>query len=263
MKNLPRYTFNRVEAFVRDPLKRKDLMQNTTGFHYLTNGFSLLTKPGLKRFVVIPVLINICLFFCMFFFVKHYFVEFNNWIIGILPSWLHWLSHILWILFFIGFFLITIYAFVTIANLIAAPFNSLLAEKVEIYLTKENLPTTHFLNDIPRVVIRQLAIIGYFIPRAIVLLLLFFVPIVQFVAGFLWFIFHAWLMALQYLDYPTDNHKIPFSKVCTELYEKKWLSLSFGVSVLVLSMIPILNWFVMPAAVAGATQLWVEQFKKN
>jgi len=43
------------------------------------------------------------------------------------------------------------------------------------------------------------------------------------------------------------------------LHQRRWAALGFGVSVLVCSMIPVLNCFVIPAAVAGATKFWVEQ----
>ncbi len=239
---------------------------NTTGIHYLINGFILLTKPGIKRYAVIPLLINIALFIGMFFIAKHYFLELNQWILHLLPTWLQWLSYMLWIVFFIGFFLVIIYTFVTLANIIASPFNSLLSEKIEYYLTGKSLPSQTIwgsIKDITRVMARQLAIIGYSLPRAIVLLILFVIPILQLAAPLLWFIFSAWLMALQYIDYPTDNHKIPFEDVRNQLFQKKWLSLSFGLSVLIFSMIPILNCIVIPAAVAGATKLWVEKFNKR
>lgn len=239
---------------------------NTTGIHYLANGFILITKPGIKRYVIIPLMINTLLFIGMFFIAKHYFLELNQWILNFLPTWLQWLSSILWIIFFIGFFLVIIYTFVTVANIIASPFNSLLSEKIELYLTGKSLPSQSLwanVKDIPRVIARQLAIIGYSLPRAIVLCILFFIPILQLAAPFLWFILSSWLMALQYVDYPTDNHKIPFSDVRSQLFQKKWLSLSFGGGVLVLSMVPILNCIVIPAAVAGATHLWIEKLAKN
>src|SRR5262245_33789904 len=146
---------------------------NTTGIHYLFNGFKLLKTPGIKRYVLIPLIINIALFIGMFFIAKHYFIELNQWVLQLLPAWLQWLGSILWIVFFMGFFLIIIYTFVTLANIIASPFNSLLSEKIEYYLTGHTLPPQSMwasIKDIPRVMSRQLAIIGYSLPRAAVLL---------------------------------------------------------------------------------------------
>lgn len=231
------------------------------GIHYLFDGFSLISKPGLRRFVIIPLIINILLFTAAFFLLRYFVGEFNIWFSAYLPSWLQWLSTILWILFFIGFFGIIIYTFVTIANVVSAPFNSFLAEKVEIYLTgkiPEDRSLMDNLKDIPRIIARQLSIIGYYLPRAILILILFFIPIVQVIAPILSFLFHAWVMTMTYIDYPTDNHRIPMRDVRTWMQERRGPSFGFGISVLVSSMIPVLNCFTIPAAVAGATKFWVE-----
>jgi CysZ protein len=231
------------------------------GVHYLLDGFKLITKPGLRRFVIIPLAINIFLFVGVFFLLRHFVSEFNTWFANYLPAWLQWLSTILWLLFFIGFFGILIYTFVTIANLISAPFNSFLAEKVELYLTgkiPEDRSLMDNLKDIPRIVGRQLSIIGYYIPRALLILILFFIPVVQAFAALLSFVFHAWVMTITYIDYPTDNHRIPMSEVRDWMRQRRWSSLGFGVGVLACSMIPVINCFTIPAAVAGATKFWIE-----
>jgi CysZ protein len=232
------------------------------GMSYLIDGFALISKPGLRRFVIIPLMINILLFAGLFFLLRHFVVEFNLWFASHLPAWLHWLSAVLWILFFISFFIIIVYTFVTFANIISAPFNSFLAEKVELYLTgviPEDRSLMDNIKDIPRIIGRQLAIIGYYLPRALLLLILFFIPVVQAVAAILSFLFHGWFMTLTYIDYPTDNHRVPMRDVRVWLHQRRWAALGFGVSVLVCSMIPVLNCFVIPAAVAGATKFWVEQ----
>ena len=232
------------------------------GLHYLSEGFKLIFKKGLRRFVVIPLIINTLLFTGMFFLSKYYFKVFDHWIAAHLPHWLIWLASILWVIFFIGFILLFIYSFTTLANLVSAPFNSFLAEKVEFYLTGKKIPERSLLEitkDVPRVIGRQLAIIGYYLPRAVLLLILFFIPIIQLVAGILWFVFNAWVMSLQYLDYPTDNHQIPLSDVKAWMGRNRLLALGFGTGVLLISMIPILNFFIVPAAVAGATQCWIKE----
>lgn len=239
--------------------------EQVNGMQYLFAGFRLITLPGLRRFVIIPLIINILLFIGAFFLLKHFVAEFNIWFASFLPHWLQWLSTILWVIFFIGFFGIIIYTFVTVANIVSAPFNSFLAEKVELYLTG-NIPEDRSLQDnikdIPRIIGRQLSIIGYYVPRALLILVLFFIPIVQAVAAVISFAFHAWVMTLTYIDYPTDNHRIPMSKVREWMHERRMASLTFGTCILVCSMIPIINCFTIPAAVAGATKYWIEGNKK-
>ena len=62
-------------------------------------------------------------------------------------------------------------------------------------------------------------------------------------------------------NWTKGNHNIRFKEQRARLGQKKLLSLGFGGSTLLATMIPLVNFFVMPAAVAGATALWVEQLK--
>lgn len=234
------------------------------GMRYFIDGLSLMATPGIRRFVVIPVLINIVVFTALFALLKHFFVEFNAWFAHFLPAWLQWIAVILWAFFFISFVVMFIYTFVTIANIIAAPFNSMLSEKVEFYLTGVVKPQQTFsanLAAMPRAVWRQLNVFGFYLPRAFCVLLLFLFPLTQPIAAIIWFVFNAWYMALTYVDYPTDNQQIGIDTVHSWLKSHRWLAFGFGGSVLVFSMIPFANFFTIPAAVAGATKLWVENKK--
>lgn len=236
-----------------------------SGCRYCLEGFSLITKPGLKRFVILPLIINIIVFAGFFLLSRHYINELNQWVANLLPSWLQWLSILMWILFYLSFFIILIYTFVTVANIIASPFNSLLSEKIELYITNQLPEQKTFLTmckEIPRIILRQLAILFYYIPRAIFLLLLFFVPIIQMIAAILWFVFNAWYLSFMYLDYPTDNQRIPLADVRAWLKQNRLLALGFGMTTLVLTMIPFINFFVIPAAVAGATKLWIVETRQ-
>jgi CysZ protein len=232
------------------------------GFFYLLAGFGLITKPGLRRYVVLPLITNFLVFLVLFLVLRHFMVVFNQWFEHFLPYWLQWLHWLLWLLFAVSFFLFFLFTFTTLANLIAAPFNSLLAEQVEVYLTGKRSAQRSLLEnvkDMPRLIARQWAVLWYFLPRAIGLLLLFIVPVIQLLAAPLWFFFNAWLMTLTYVDYPTDNHQVSYQDMRKWLSQHRPSAIVFGASVLMMSMIPILNLIVMPAAVAGATKFWLAE----
>lgn len=236
------------------------------GVNCLFSGFGLITRPGLKRFVVIPLMINFLLFISLFFVLRHYAHIFHDWAAGYLPAWLQWFAAIVWLFFFAGFFLVFVVAFAAIGALTAAPFNGLLAEKVELYLTGKPLADRGLIEnikDVPRILGRQLAIIGYFVPRALLILVLFLVPAVHIFAVIFWFIFSAWFLALQYIDFPTDNHRIPIAKVRAWLNERRAATFGFGMSLMFVMSIPFVNFFAIPAAAAGAAKFWVEENKSR
>ena len=90
--------------------------------------------------------------------------------------------------------------------------------------------------------------------------MLFRSPGVNLIAPILWFLFSGWMMGLQYLDYPFANHGTFFSQQRKQLSGHRLRTTSFGGGIMLATMIPLLNFFVMPAAVAAATILWVERF---
>jgi CysZ protein len=151
-----------------------------------------------------------------------------------------------------------------IANFIAAPFNALLSEKVEQHLTGQPLPDqgfAGFIKDVPRMLGREWTKFTYCFPRALLFLVLFFMlPVI---GQLVWFLFTSWMMAIQYCDYPYDNHKVPFDRMRQQLRGDVSGSYSFGITVSIASMVPFLNLLVMPIAVCGATAMWVDRYRSS
>ena len=101
----------------------------------------------------------------------------------------------------------------------------------------------------------------YFLLRALPLGLLFLIPGVNIAAPFLWALFSAWMLAIEYVDYPMANHLLHFSEQRRRLRKRRLLSLGFGGSSLLMTMIPLVNFLAMPVSVAGATAMWVHELK--
>jgi len=102
----------------------------------------------------------------------------------------------------------------------------------------------------------------YFLLRALPLGLLFLIPGVNLAAPFLWALFSAWMLVIEYIDYPMANHLLHFSTQRRLLRSRRLLSYGFGGGSLLLTMIPLLNFLAMPVSVAGATALWVGELKE-
>ena len=236
-----------------------------SGVWYFSQGWKLVSLPGIRRFVILPLLINIILMGGAFWWL---FTRLESWIPSLMsyvPDWLQWLNYLLWPVAVVSVLLVFGYFFSTIANWIAAPFNGLLAEQLEARLTGATPPDTGVLGimkDLPRIMKREWQKFAWYLPRAIVLLILYFVPGVgQTVAPVLWFLFSAWMLAIQYCDYPFDNHKVPFREMRTALRTQKVANMQFGALTSLFTMIPFLNLFIMPVAVCGATAMWVDCYR--
>ncbi|BDM21015.1 MULTISPECIES: sulfate transporter CysZ [unclassified Pseudomonas] len=234
-----------------------------SGPQYLREGLKLVLSPNLRMFVLLPLAINLLLFGGLIYFAGH---EFSLWLDALmptLPSWLSFLSYILWPLFVALLVLMVFFTFTLVANVIAAPFNGFLAEKVEVVVRGED-PFPAFswgelMAMVPRTFGREMRKLGYFLPRAIGLFILSLIPVVNVVAAPLWLIFGVWMMAIQYIDYPADNNKMSWQDMLAWLRSKRWQSLGFGGITYLALLIPGVNVLMMPAAVAGATLFWVRE----
>ncbi len=225
-------------------------------------GFRMLSQPGLRRYVLGPLLLNVGLFTVLIWFGAEEFAALVDWLLSPLPAWLDWLRYLLWPLFAATALLTVFFTFSLVVNLVGAPFNGLLAEAVERRLTGRSLDEsggwTRILADIGPAVAGELRKLGYFVLRAIPLGILFFIPGINLAAPFLWAAFGAWMLAIEYADFPMGNHGMGFVAQRAVLRRRRGLAFGFGGTAMLATMIPLLNFLVMPAAVAGATQLWVQ-----
>lgn len=240
--------------------------QTLVGASYLLQGLHLIHRPGLRRYTYIPLTINLLLFTALIWLSA---AQFSTLMDTLLPNnkWLDWLSWLLWPLFAVAMAVLVFFIFSMIANLIGAPFNGLLAKAVEQQLTSEEINGSSIgtWKDLAREIFpaiwMELNKIGYFILRAIPLLILFLIPGLNIIAPFLWFAFSAWILTLEYMDYPMGNHGITFPEQRRRLQQHRALGLGFGGATMLANSIPLVNFLVMPTAVAGATALWVEHLK--
>jgi CysZ protein len=229
---------------------------------YVIDGFRLILRPGVRLYVFVPLLINALLFAGA--------IVFGAGAVGDLSSqlssqwaWADWVVWLLWPLFIAVVLLVGFFFFSVIANLLGAPFNGFLSEAVERSLTGTAPPGNGLTlpGEIVAALRTEAGKFLYFGSRAVPLLVLFLIPFVQVVAPFLWVLLGAWMMALEYLEYPLNNHGRLFPEVRALLRQRRGLALGFGSAVLLLTLIPVLNFVAMPVAVAGATRLCVERLR--
>ncbi|MFT5175387.1 MAG: CysZ protein, partial [Gammaproteobacteria bacterium] len=169
------------------------------GAMYLFRGLQLVMRPRLRRFVIVPLLINSVLFAAVIYFATEWTYEFSR---TLLPEWLEWLSVVLIPVLLLLSAVTVFFTFTLVANLLASPFNGILAEAVESRLTGRD-PKPSSMSSILReagVAIRsELRKLGYILIWLVPLLVLFLLPPI---GPMLWALFSAWMLAITYVDYP-------------------------------------------------------------
>ncbi len=183
-----------------------------SGPQYLKRGFSLLREPGIRLFVILPILVNVLIFGTLSYLTLDKLGQWIGQVMAWLPQWLSFLEWLLWPLAVILVLVIVMYVFSTVANLIAAPFNGLLSEKVEEMLTGEEVAgretILQAIASFPRSIGRECHKLLYYLGFAIVTLIASFV--ISPLSPLLWFSLNAWMMALESLDYPMAHRGMAF-----------------------------------------------------
>ncbi len=234
-----------------------------SGLDCFLDGFSLIRRPGLRRFFIVPIIINVIVLVTLAWFS---YSRFGGWVDGIMgwfPDWLSLIYWLVWIIALIVVLVLVLFAFTMIANIIASPFNAVLSIKVEEALTgKPPVAEVSALMVLPRAVGREISKLFYVLPRLIGLLILTVIPLLNVFSPPLWLLFGAWMMALQYADYAADNNDVSIADLLDRLRSNRLQSLVFGLPAYLLLTLPIVNLVLMPVGVAGGTRFWVERLRQ-
>lgn len=224
----------------------------------LLQGLKLLGKKELRKFLLIPILINIILYSVAgalgYFYISDLIAQF-------IPSWLSWLEWLVWPVFFISFSAVGFFTFTILANLIASPFYSQLSLKTLVLISGQSGKVEE--QKIPRVILSELTRMAYLFSRMLPLLILFIIPGINLIAPFLWLLFGAWGMGLEFMAYPLENKGLLFAQQKEEAKARRLGVLSFGGLVVAGLSIPLVNLVVAPAAVIGATIYFYGISEKN
>ena len=244
-----------------EPAPRRRRNNPVSGALYFARGLAIITRPGIRAYVVVPLLINVVLFSALIYFGAAWLTDFAT---TMLPEWLDFLAWVLVPLFIVSALMAGFYVFNVVANLIAAPFNGLLADAVERHLTgrapaSEDGGWRMFVKGLVPSVVAEFRKLWYVAIRSLPPLLLFLIPGINVLAWLVWMLLGAWMLAVTYVDYPMSNHGVSFDALRQRLWARRFLSLGFGGAAMAALTVPVLNFLVIPCAVAGATAMWVEQ----
>ncbi len=229
------------------------------GGQLFLSGLKLALSPKLRRYIIVPATINILTFgVTLMLVVIPLAGDAGDWLQSNLPNWLGWLQGTLLVLAYLTLGLAGFWLSSLLVNLIAAPFLGQLAQATWA-LSKPGAVTPEgprLLASIGPSVIRELQKMSYHLPRLLGLLLLSLIPGLNALMPLVWLGFSAWLMAVQFADYASENQHHRFNVTLQRLARARGRALGFGACASVTLAIPFLNFLAIPAAVVGGTLLW-------
>ncbi len=156
------------------------------------------------------------------------------------------------------FFIVT-----RLASTVSAPFNDIISQKTEEIATgtrdESGFSPVRLLRDSGRSLAHSFRLLGLYIGLLVIGLLLLLVPVV---GGALYTAFgvlvSAYMFAYEYLGYPMDRRRFSWAQKRTFLRSKPGSTLGFGLGSVIMASAPIINFFFIPAAVAGGTLLFLD-----
>ena len=186
-----------------------------------------------------------------------------------LSIWPNYLRNIIWWFLICTLSSTLSFLLFAISNLLAAPFNSQLSAAVEHKLGSGNKNSSSDMGMFENVIVGinsigfEIKKLGCFLKLGLPLLICSLIPGPNFLAPIAWLLFGSWMLSLEYIDYPLSNNGRDFPAVRDYAAQERGLTLGFGFSLTILTLLPIVNILAMPIGVAAGTILYDRKIRKN
>ena len=162
--------------------------------------------------------------------------------------------------------IITILIYSIVGNIVTAPFNDFLSQKVEIKAFgekfDEKLTLKSMIADIIRVVANLIKLLLLMAAAHILLFLLNFIPVLGTILyTVLGFLVTAFFFGFQFYDYPLERRRYTFGKKLKTTFRFASQVLGIGVGFFLLSLIPVINFLGLNMATTAATVMFSNYIK--
>lgn len=232
-------------------------MNFADGVRAFTDAFGLLRTRGIATFVWLPALVSLAVIGSTLTLVFAYVDAGVAWVMAQVPSWLDFIEVILAPLAYLICIVIAAWLFGYVATVISSPFLGFLSARAQRHET--GAPPTASLGVVATVFAtfaREARKLAYHLPRLLLVFVITLLPVVNVAAPLVWFLFGAWTLAVQFVDYAPENEDANFKTTLEVLKANRACALGFGAPTAVAMAIPFVNFMAIPVAVIGGTLLW-------
>jgi len=240
----------------------------TRGFGFAFRGFSYLMRHSdLWPTALLPILINVLVFAGGLTAYVYFFPRILDVFVNYPEVWWQWVVYVLAIILLVAVAaVVVVFGFTLLGCLVAGPFLDMLSERVE---KKEGRPDTRtnlrqFFGDTWSTVTFTVLVLLLFVSTQLLLLLLWFVPVV---GGILYAVLSpltgGFLLALEFFNLPLTRRRTGTRDQINFAWRYKSHAVGFGLAVFLTTLVPLLNFLLLPVAAIGATLLVRELENEN
>ncbi|MDX2478939.1 MAG: EI24 domain-containing protein [Desulfuromusa sp.] len=221
-------------------------------------------KPGLLRYLVIPLVINLLVFTATVYFGLDLF---QGMLDTYAPSTEVWygvlLYYLAWTVALLLTTVIVFFSFTVIGNLIASPFNELLSERTEALIqgtqSEDSFSLQHFWKESRHAIIVEIKKMAVFVACMVVLFGLNFIPgIGSLIYAVLAPGFMLFFLVIEYMAFVLMRKHLSFAEQRRYIFKHPILMFGYACGVFCMLAIPFVQFFCIPLAVVGATLLWCD-----
>ena len=232
-------------------------MNAAAGLDCFLHGARLARAKSLRRFVWAPIALSFVIVSLLLVPGYGAVEDVVEWTVGFVPGWLDWLGAMLAVLLYILGTLLAVWTFGFVAVLLSSPFLGILSARAE----REAFGSGPNYQENPAgamasALAREGRKLAYHLPRLACLFVLTLVPVINVAAPLLWFAFGAWMLALQFVDYASENRGLKLDDTIALLRAHRGPAFGFGAVVVLLMAVPFAALIVIPAATCGGAMLW-------
>lgn len=242
-------------------IKNNPVTNFSRGFIYpFRGGRFILRQPRLWKYVLLPLLINLLVFSLSVYWGLDFF---NQTVVAMIPAGEGWywavLYYLIWVLAVLLTMVLVFFTFTVVGNLIASPFNDLLSEKTEETVLGSASGESFSWRAVGRVVLEEARKLAVFVVLMLLLLLLNLLPgIGTLIYSVLSFLLTVYFLVINYTGFVFSRKGLRFRDQRQFIRERRFMAFGFGVGVLCLLAVPLLQFFCIPFAVIGATLFWCD-----
>lgn len=224
----------------------------------------LLSNLRLVRYFLFPFAINVVVFGLGTWAFLHYFGDLLHSLVSSPEVWYQYiLYYFAAVVLALLFAVVLVFGFTAVGNLVASPFNDVLSERTEEIRSgqrnEEPFSMKVLVGDAQMAVGNELRKIGLLILIQVGLLLINLVPVVGTVIYAIGSpIAVIFFLAFEYLDFTLSRKRMKFREKWRLIMDNKSACFGMGTTFFFTTIIPFVNFFVMPLAVIGATLLFVQ-----
>lgn len=237
----------------------------TRGFSYPLRAAKFLSKkPGLLKYLAIPLTINILVFSLSVYFGLDLF---EGLLETYAPSTDVWygmaLYYLSWTVAMLLTSVVVFFSFTVVGNLIASPFNELLSEHTEALQVgrkpDERFSVGRFWKEAKNSIFVEIKKLSFFTVCMLLLLAINLVPgIGSMVYAVLAPIFTLFFLVIEYMAFVLMRKQLTFTQQRRYISKRPVLMTGFACGIFCLLAIPFIQFFCIPLAVVGATLLWCD-----